>query len=380
MKQILSLSFRFVNYMRLFANRFLIRWRCAKGLCKPGSAGKKIESGILISYAHESFPRPVRGGACHFSGGAVKYLWLDRRFPHSGLTCDAIYAVSSSHYEGLSGLLEDAKKRGVAIIWNQNGAYFPSAYGIQRAKKGNIAMAKLLHAADYVFYQSQFARRASDFFLGVRDHRCEVLYNAVDTGFFRPLLKKQTEGLVLLLAGSHNEEYRLTLALETLFLLKKIIPNIRLVVAGRMAQRIQNLLVHLAKQLSVEDSLQIIGPYAQTEAPAVYAQAHILLHTQYNDVCPSVVLEAMACGLAIVYSKTGGTPELVGEDAGVGVHTELDWNIPRPPSADNLANAVCQVAESLQVYHAAARERAVTNFDIQPWLERHHEIFEEFRQ
>ena len=41
-----------------------------------------------------------------------------------------------------------------------------------------------------------------------------------------------------------------------------------------------------------------VGRYSQAEAPSLYRRAHLLLHTQMNDSCPSVVLEAMACGLA----------------------------------------------------------------------------------
>ena len=35
-----------------------------------------------------------------------------------------------------------------------------------------------------------------------------------------------------------------------------------------------------------------------------------------NDPCPNVVLEAMACGLPVVHAASGGTVELVGDEAG----------------------------------------------------------------
>ena len=52
---------------------------------------------------------------------------------------------------------------------------------------------------------------------------------------------------------------------------------------------------------------------------------------------PTVVLEALASGLPVVYSASGGTPELVGDDAGVGVPAPLDWEQDHPPAPEALA-------------------------------------------
>ena len=43
----------------------------------------------------------------------------------------------------------------------------------------------------------------------------------------------------------------------------------------------------------------------------------LMPHNAHNDPCPNTVLEALSCALPVVYSNTGGVPELVGPDCGV---------------------------------------------------------------
>ena len=68
-------------------------------------------------------------------------------------------------------------------------------------------------------------------------------------------------------------------------------------------------------------------------------------------------------------------PELVGDEAGVGVEAPLDWDRDHPPAAEELAQGVERVRERLPDYAAAARERSL-RFDAKPWVERHREVFE----
>ena len=128
--------------------------------------------------------------------------------------------------------------------------------------------------------------------------------------------------------------------------------------------------------LGVDEAVELTGPFSQAAAPELLGRGDLLLHTQYNDACPSIVLEAMACGLPVVYGKTGGVPELVGEEAGIGVAGETSWEREIPPDPEALAAAALRVCEDLPSFSAAARRRAVDRFDVRPWVERHREIFE----
>ena len=131
----------------------------------------------------------------------------------------------------------------------------------------------------------------------------------------------------------------------------------------------------LADELGLDAAVGYTGPYSQETAPGVYRAADAFLMLKHNDPCPNTVLEAMACGLPVLYSASGGLPELVGDEAGVGLACEEDWEQPRWPEADAIADGMAAVASAHGAMSAAARRRAVERFDIAPWIARHQSVF-----
>jgi glycosyltransferase involved in cell wall biosynthesis len=88
------------------------------------------------------------------------------------------------------------------------------------------------------------------------------------------------------------------------------------------------------------------------------------------------VIEAMACGLPVAYVASGGVPELVGPEAGAGVAADDNWEQPFRPSAEALAGVMQAVAENHHKMAIAARQRAITAFNLENWIARHREIFQ----
>jgi glycosyltransferase involved in cell wall biosynthesis len=297
----------------------------------------------------------------------VKFQRLQEAFPHRPRDFNLLYLGSSSLPTDETLLIRLAGRRHAPLVVNQNGVAYPAWAGAE-TERLNARLRHVLAAAAHVIYQSEFCKQAADHFLGPPPGAWELLPNAVDTSAFTPSPSPPAGGPVLLLAGDQSQAYRVETALETLIRL----PDARLLVTGTVVVD----LPALARRLGVEDRVELVGRYAQREAPALYRRAHVLLHPKVNDPCPNVVLEALACGVPVVHSATGGTPELVGE-AGVGVPSETTWERDVPPEPQALADAVGTVFERLETFREAARVRAVEHFDLAPWIERHRQLFRE---
>jgi glycosyltransferase involved in cell wall biosynthesis len=340
--------------------------------------GKPASGQLQVFYGHDHVPTPAEQAY----GGMVKFQRMQPMLPNSNRRFNILYMVNNWKPKDWPELVWFAHRKRAKIVCNQDGVAYPG-WCKNGWEKKNAYMAQFLHASDYVFYQSEFSKMSADRFLGEPKRGWEILYNAVDTAVFTPSPSDpDIKHLVLLLGGNQYSRYRLEAALRTVAVLTKYRADVRLLVTGKLswtsdeaeAARIAQQLLY---ELKITDNVQFLGFYKQQEAPDVLRKAHILLHTKYNDPCPGLVIEAMACGLPVVYSSSGGVPELVGESVGIGVPAELNWERMVPPDPRRMAEAVLQVAERRTEFAEAARQRAVEKFDLQPWLQRHREVFEE---
>jgi glycosyltransferase involved in cell wall biosynthesis len=86
-------------------------------------------------------------------------------------------------------------------------------------------------------------------------------------------------------------------------------PDVEVVLAGDGPQRAQ--LEALAERTGVRDRVRFEGFVPPAEVPALLATADVFVLPSRYEELGSVLLEAMACGLAIVATRTGGIPSVV---------------------------------------------------------------------
>lgn len=336
-----------------------------------------IRKGCVVFYGHDHIP----GHSEMASGGIVKCQDLQKIFMNTPQGASILYLVSSALPAFPERLVKYARKAGAKLIWNQNGVAIEAYHG-NNTEAMNGVRRRLLLNADYAVYQSRFCVESSDRYLGKRNSNWEVLYNPVDTGYFlpkQPILSGKRP--VLIMGGSHHHRYRITSALKGVHELKRRGVAVLLRIIGRLVwgkDSGENALEinELTDQLGIVDQVEVLGTYPQEDAPKLLKAADVLLHTKYMDPCPRLVVEAMSCGLPVIHLKSGGVPELVGEDAGVGVAVPEDWHNIHEMDPVSLADAVEKIVDNYRTYSEAARQRCIDKFDIKPWIIRHKEIFE----
>ena len=329
--------------------------------------------GAAVSYGHLRLPSRDDTAV----GGIVKLQSLSEEFPNSPLRFGVLYLVSSNLPEGAVTLAKWARRSGARVVINQNGVAYPAWHG-PGWERVNEPMRELLSMANHVFYQSDFCRRSADKFAGPPAGQFEILHNAVDVDVFSPSREPRAP-ITLLLAGSQDAWYRYATAVDTLAELVRAGSDYRMIVTGRLGWTADRPAARsradaYARERGVLERIEFVGPYTQRQAPDIYRRADILIHTKYNDPCPAVVPEAMACGLPVAYSATGGVPELVG-DAGVGVPEVENWDRDLPPDPQKLADAVRDVAARHESLSKRARQRAVDHLNVRGWLARHRVVF-----
>ena len=310
-------------------------------------------------------------------GGAVKLLALRDALPCDEREFSVLYAVSSSLPQCAEALFKLCRARGIKILWNQNGVGYPAWAG-RESERFNRPMRRLREMADFVIYQSRFCEESAHRLLGPCDAPSEILFNPVDVEKFQPASPRAADHpLRLLAAGTHGTRDRVIHVLDMLAILRREGVDAALTVAGSFQWPNGELdFQNQIAQRGVQNHVHRISRFSQADAVSLFTSHHVLIHPKYMDPCPTVVLEAMACGLPVVGSASGGMLELVSEDCGALVPSLRDYDKLHTPAGEELADALKKALPLLPEMSAAARANAVARFSIGPWVDAHRRIME----
>ena len=276
-----------------------------------------------------------------------------------------VYVLSAGPYPP-PAVLRRLQGRGIPIVANQNGVYYPGWYaGDWEAENRRMAEPYLL--ADHVFYQSEFCKRSAERFLGTRDGPGEVLYNAVETRLFRPQNRSRDDKapFVFLVAGKvpAQQTYRLEAAVRGLAEARKNGLDACLIIAGVIDRSARAAAEAVAEAVDVGPLVTFSGPYAQAAAPALFGAADAFLLTTHNDACQTAVIEAMACGTPVAALDYGAVSELVDNGVTGCLSTSLDALVASLPRVEALDRP-------------SVRARAVKRFGPDQAVDAHVELYE----
>jgi teichuronic acid biosynthesis glycosyltransferase TuaC len=72
-----------------------------------------------------------------------------------------------------------------------------------------------------------------------------------------------------------------------------------------------------AVAMGVASRMRLMGPLPCSEIALWMNAADMLCLPSVTEGCPNVVLEALSCGLPVMATAVGGTPELIDHDSGI---------------------------------------------------------------
>ena len=338
---------------------------------------------IIIKFSKKPTDQPVlflNGASSGSTGGPkVKTQRIAKLFKVTRYNPNIFYSLSNCIYT-YNFLIERFLKSKIPMIYNQNGIFHNVWY------KGNIdvknkEMKFFLINADYVFFQSRFCKKCCDETIYKRTKDFKILYNAVDTSFFIPAKRIKTYQISILKVGIYNKNniWRLV---EIIKAMKKINNiqgcNFKLSIAGPIEVKVQKEINQLINDYDMGHQILFLGKFKQDEIVDIMQKHSIFLTTKIYDPCSNSVIEAMSCGLPIIFHNSGGNNELVSNAGwGFGKRTKDIERI--KVSKKDITQVLENITlEDISKKSKLARFRAQKYFDISKWEKEHQKVFQRY--
>lgn len=258
--------------------------------------------------------------------------------------------------------MNEASRRGIKVVRTEHSPRPPRSLAPVRVAIRHWRTRKV----DLFIAVSEFIAQQTMRDFGVGRRRIRVVLNATDLTRFRPRpadrdrLRRELFGVaddrvVVTVAAHLRPAKRQQLAILAVPEIRQTAPDTRLVLAGDGPDRER--LLTLIGESGLSDVITVL--FGDNDVAAIYAASDIALLPSTGEGLPGGGIEALACGLPLVATPNGGTPEVYENGvSGVSVHEQTSHGI-----AQALLPLI-QDRQAREAMGAAARDRAQALFAI----------------
>lgn len=203
-----------------------------------------------------------------------------------------------------------------------------------------------------------------------------VIYNAVDTDFFRPLDDVPVEENQVLYFGTVSSKKGVAFLIEAFPRIADRFPGARLVLMGKdsFTYNGKTLTEYLAQNRfgMIREKVAYIGSVPHgNEFLATVRKAHVCVFPLLGEAFGLAPAEAMACGKPVIFSYYGSGPEIIEQN--------VSGLLCDPHKPHDLEHAICRVlgdASLASRLGSEARKRAEQRFSYSRWIQENVALYE----
>ncbi|MBD3291979.1 MAG: glycosyltransferase [Armatimonadia bacterium] len=280
----------------------------------PGGLCKESMRGIDVRRFRYAFPErherlAYGGGIPGALGSDPSAKWLVPSFA-TGLLASAIRIcrdadVIHAHWaaSGLFGVIVGGLSRTPVVVTTHG----TDINGLpDRGPRVMLTRWVLRRANRVVCVSNSLADRVAE--LGVSVGKVQVIHNGVDSDLFCPA-RDSRPGRRLIYVGRLTPEKGVEYLIRALAVLQQGTPDVHLKIVGDGPDRPR--LEQQTRDLGVADAVTFTGPKPHEQIPDLMRQSDLLVLPSLSEGFGIVLIEAMATGLPVIATETGGIPEIV---------------------------------------------------------------------
>ena len=203
--------------------------------------------------------------------------------------------------------------------------------------------------------------------------------NALDEAFFGlnindPQSKEGTTQNFILYAGRVSPLKRVMDIVQAFGLIQSELPDVHINIAGDHNQETSyaNSIRALIHHTGLGERVHLLGELDQEGILQQFSQCSLFVLPSAQENAPMVIAQAMAAGKAVVATRVGGVPEMLGENSERGLLVE-------PGDVNGLAHAILRLHADTELRSRlgeSARQFALANYHQDQVAQRTYEVYQ----